>query len=322
MDQKLQLIFNKIKKEALTDEERDRMRSDLRLFVADHPVQRSFADSLREWARAAREPFAAVPLLLRPLPAALAALLCVGVGASYAAEGALPGDLLYAVKINVNEEVRGAFALSDPARAGWKAAQLSRRLQEAEALAVRGDLTPLAGSDLEAKLDATSEAFDASVRSIAAGGSAPVVVAAASSLEATLEEHASALATLADTVPASKGAVESLRGKVRAKAEKAARVKTVAAAFAEAESATHETAEVADVDAARANATMPPAARLTVVAAPAPAPATTSPEEAEGAAGISPYLFEAAIRAAQEEDGSAATSSAPAAKAAGEEESE
>ncbi len=63
-------------------------------------------------------------------------------GISYAAEGALPGDLLYPIKISVNEEVRVALARSDVERAAVEAERAERRLEEAGKLASVGKLSP------------------------------------------------------------------------------------------------------------------------------------------------------------------------------------
>ena len=48
---------------------------------------------------------------MRLLRGALALVLCGGT--AYAAESALPGDILYPVKLHVDETVQGAFAVTD-----------------------------------------------------------------------------------------------------------------------------------------------------------------------------------------------------------------
>lgn len=69
----------------------------------------------------------------------IAALL--GGSVSYAAEGSLPGDLLYPVKISINEEVRSSLTISAESKAELHAELAKRRLEEAEKLAVAGRLT-------------------------------------------------------------------------------------------------------------------------------------------------------------------------------------
>ena len=59
----------------------------------------------------------------------------------YVAERAVPGDALYAVKVNFNEEVRSTLALSAPEKIAWETERLNRRIAEARLLANEGRLT-------------------------------------------------------------------------------------------------------------------------------------------------------------------------------------
>jgi hypothetical protein len=68
-------------------------------------------------------------------------LLVTGGGATFAAEGALPGDLLYPMKIYVNESVQGVLKVGDARKAKWEAEKTVRRLEEAESLATEGRLS-------------------------------------------------------------------------------------------------------------------------------------------------------------------------------------
>lgn len=71
----------------------------------------------------------------RAIGFALASVLAVSTGASYAAASALPGDVLYPVKIQVNERAMSLFAVTPKASAEFAQKQISRRAFEAEALA-------------------------------------------------------------------------------------------------------------------------------------------------------------------------------------------
>ncbi len=61
--------------------------------------------------------------------APLAVVFLIGGGTAAAAEGALPGDALYAVKIYVNEEVVQALAQSPVAKAEVHASLAERRVE-------------------------------------------------------------------------------------------------------------------------------------------------------------------------------------------------
>lgn len=62
------------------------------------------------------------------------------VGVSSAATHALPGDILYPVKVNINEEVQGVLITSSEARVAWEQERAERRLEEAGQLAAAGKL--------------------------------------------------------------------------------------------------------------------------------------------------------------------------------------
>lgn len=57
------------------------------------------------------------------------------------AEQAMPGNILYPIKIHVNEEIRGSF-LSGEERVRWETERVERRLAEARRLMILGKLTP------------------------------------------------------------------------------------------------------------------------------------------------------------------------------------
>lgn len=68
-------------------------------------------------------------------------ILVLSGGASLFAEQALPGDSLYSLKVNVNENVRGLAAVTPEAKAKFALEVTGRRLQEAATLSTRGQLT-------------------------------------------------------------------------------------------------------------------------------------------------------------------------------------
>ena len=69
---------------------------------------------------------------------AIATLLLV---VPYTAEEAVPGDMLYAVKVNFNEEVRSTLTLGSYEKVVWETERLNRRIAEARLLANEGRMT-------------------------------------------------------------------------------------------------------------------------------------------------------------------------------------
>lgn len=62
--------------------------------------------------------------------------LLMGSSVSFAAENTVPGDVLFPIKIHVNEAVRGATTVTQKAKAEWEIRLVERRLEEVEKLAV------------------------------------------------------------------------------------------------------------------------------------------------------------------------------------------
>lgn len=136
-------FFEQLKKEAehirLSESEKRAMRGRL---------ERAFAES----ASAGLVPSPLSFFAMRLVPATLSVLLVFG-GVAYAAEDALPGEALYAVKTEFNERVREGIARSPEAKARWYAEAAERRAVEAEALAVRGELSAQAAEGLAERLE-------------------------------------------------------------------------------------------------------------------------------------------------------------------------
>lgn len=59
----------------------------------------------------------------------------------YVAERSMPGDALYAVKINLNEELRSTLARSSYEKVVWETERLNRRIAEARLLVSAGKMT-------------------------------------------------------------------------------------------------------------------------------------------------------------------------------------
>ena len=136
----------------LTETERERIRALLAEYAAWKPVR-----------PAPGRPRQGFHILMRPAFAgALIAVLLIGTGgAAYAAEGTLPGDLLYPVKVSVTEPVVTALTPSGSAQVSWQITIAKRRLKEAATLSSEGRLA----TSTEATL--TSQAADATLRGAA-----------------------------------------------------------------------------------------------------------------------------------------------------------
>lgn len=99
---------------------------------------------------------------LRPIAGMVAVVLIIGV--PLAAESAQPGDVLYLMKVRVNEEVQARFALSPYEKVAWDVTRVERRVAEARLLAKEGKLT----TEAEAQIATTlKEHTDSAAENIA-----------------------------------------------------------------------------------------------------------------------------------------------------------
>lgn len=111
------------------------------------------------------EPFKVITfnkIYFRSFAGAFAMLFIIGV--PFVAERAVPGDVLYPVKVEFNEELRSTLALSPYAKVAWETQRLERRISEARLLASEGKLT----QEAETKVaEAVKTHTDAAQREIA-----------------------------------------------------------------------------------------------------------------------------------------------------------
>lgn len=146
--------------------ERDDLRERLLAYMEYHPLpegRRNLATGKGQTKKAT------VPMwqngwLLGRLMSGVAVLFLVIVPAL--AEKALPGDVLYPVKVRFNEELRGAMNSSPYQQVEWETARLERRLAEAQLLAENGRLTPAAEAEVAEAIKEHSQAALASIESI------------------------------------------------------------------------------------------------------------------------------------------------------------
>lgn len=83
--------------------------------------------------------------------------LLLGSTVSFAAEDSIPGDVLFPVKIHLNENVRGTFAITPKAKAEWEVQLVERRLEEVEKIAMTPDALPEVHQIAEQNLERYSE---------------------------------------------------------------------------------------------------------------------------------------------------------------------
>ena len=117
------------------------------------------------------------------------ALIAAGGGISYKAESAVPGDVLYGVKTQIDEPVQRFFSLSPEARVSASADQAGERLGEAEQLASQGLLDTATKSSLDAAFKEKSDEAVTGMKQLAASGDPAAALSEATDFRKILEQH-------------------------------------------------------------------------------------------------------------------------------------
>lgn len=188
----------------MTTSERTQIRGYLRAYMFEHPARAPLYIRVLDWvdARLRFSADRATHSTARFVSTALVLILFAGIGTSYAAQASLPGDSLYAVKVNVNEKIASVMAVTPVARAQFDAGLAERRLEEVEILAAANKLTPEIGIELHARINEATANFNDSLIAVAESEEGVTAVAdVRSDLEATFSAHANVLSALTEVVP-------------------------------------------------------------------------------------------------------------------------
>jgi len=125
MDEILEKLNKQAQKVFLNKDEKSAIRNILISYSRESPYGAFFSFSFIRSKRVLVPAFAIILLLL-------------GGGTSYAAQRALPGDILYPIKINVNEKIADLMAVTKEAKVKLNAKIIKRRLEEMDKLILIG----------------------------------------------------------------------------------------------------------------------------------------------------------------------------------------
>jgi TolA-binding protein len=128
------------------------------------------------------------------VPAIALLTLLLVTGTSYAAQSAIPGDVLYPIKRSFNEPIEKVLAISDRSKAYTELKQASRRLEEVEILSVRGELGEDIAESLEEDFNKKASSIISRIERLEQKGKEKEAADLGSSLEARLESHGSIVA--------------------------------------------------------------------------------------------------------------------------------
>lgn len=131
----------------LTEDEKFAVRKNLLKYMSQNPVQEKHAIRSPWFASSSR--FRGKKVL-----SAVVLLGVVGGGTlSFAAEAALPGDVLYSVKTGINEPVHRVVLFTPQEKADWDVRLVERRLDEISKLSESNNISPEAKARIENRLE-------------------------------------------------------------------------------------------------------------------------------------------------------------------------
>ncbi len=143
---------------------------------------------------------------------ALIAVLALGGGASVVANNSVPGDVLYGLKIGVNEKIEAALAFSDESRADEHLEAIAERHAEAKELDAEGKLSAEVKASLNANIDAHARALATALANIKASGNAEATAQLEAKLQAALDAAAAADASASANANANANANSNSQG--------------------------------------------------------------------------------------------------------------
>ncbi len=141
LTKKLETLLGSQKSTPLSVSEKAKMRMQLAGFIERNPVQSSWISLVAH--RVFR---------LRPILASLTVVVLFSGVSLASAQTALPGDALYDLKLFVNEEVPMIF-MNETEKQDFVVKQMDNRLEEAELLKEKGELTVEQQEVLQSKFD-------------------------------------------------------------------------------------------------------------------------------------------------------------------------
>lgn len=154
-----------------------------------------------------------------PIAAITIIVALLGGGTSFAAQGALPGNALYPVKIYVNEGVVGALQLSENAKAAWEVHLASERLDEAAQLSAQGELKGKNEQQLREAFAKHAEKAQDRVEKLREKGNLTAAASVTSDLESSLRAHEGVLSVFTDASGTVRTITIKLNGAIKIRTE-------------------------------------------------------------------------------------------------------
>lgn len=218
-EQSLKQLIGRLPKESLLPQEKEAMKLQVMRFMKEYPVQQPY------WMHAMASFLNATPALRAVCLVAMVVLVGGG-SVAFAAQHALPGDLLYPVKTGVTEKVLALTLFSNQAKAEYDINLTQLRLQEAEIIAAQNRLTAQSTQEVRTLLNDHIGDIQDRILLLKRKEDIRLRVELNAKLEAILKAHVDVIGGLAEKKQVDNSqALKDILADVKDKADKAAKLR-------------------------------------------------------------------------------------------------
>jgi hypothetical protein len=182
-------LFKKLKNEKLSESEKQIMFNRLNSFIDENPIQTVWYKNI---GNKIISPFQDGLLLHHKMLASafvIVILISATGGTSIVANSSVPGNLLYPVKINLNEKVETFTAISPEAKAVIEAKHIDERLSEAEILSTQNKLNDMIKSQIETKFSQDLQNTMVRIDTLDTSGNTESAKKVKANIEKSLQKH-------------------------------------------------------------------------------------------------------------------------------------
>jgi ribosomal protein L33 len=185
----MQNLFKNLKNEKLSDSEKQIMFNRLNSFIEENPIQTVWYKNI---GNKIVSPFQDGFLLHHKMLASafvIVILVSATGGTSIVANSSVPGNLLYPVKINLNEKVETFTAISSEAKAVVEAKHINERLSEAEILSTQNKLNDIIKIQIETKFSQDLQNTMVRIDTLGTSGNTESAKKVKVDIEKSLQKH-------------------------------------------------------------------------------------------------------------------------------------
>lgn len=199
MANKFEQLVKEARKLILQEKEKFAMRENLVLFIKTRPI--GAADAKKQYQQKPKIILSSFSYLnslsaIRAVSIALVFVLFAGGGIAFGANYALPGDILYPVKVGINEKIQIMAAFSSESKAKAEISFAALRLEEAEKLAKENKLDAATSDELNARFSVHANSAKDNIRDLKKDNDFQTAAEIDSDFETALATHRNILTSM------------------------------------------------------------------------------------------------------------------------------